>query len=102
RHTRFSRDWSSDVCSSDLCSCPDLPARARGDVQGRLVKIGDDPVRNPEGRILAPLGLATVVEEDRAAARAPARLDIVENVADEPGAPQVQAQLARRAIHERR
>src|SRR5690606_40114707 len=24
RHTRFSRDWSSDVCSSDLL--PDLPA----------------------------------------------------------------------------
>src|SRR5690606_40254832 len=22
RHTRFSRDWSSDVCSSDLCSHP--------------------------------------------------------------------------------
>src|SRR5690606_40697013 len=21
RHTRFSRDWSSDVCSSDLVSC---------------------------------------------------------------------------------
>src|SRR5690606_40931352 len=21
RHTRFSRDWSSDVCSSDLTSC---------------------------------------------------------------------------------
>src|SRR5690606_40864095 len=21
RHTRFSRDWSSDVCSSDLASC---------------------------------------------------------------------------------
>src|SRR5690606_40726091 len=21
RHTRFSRDWSSDVCSSDLCCC---------------------------------------------------------------------------------
>src|SRR5690606_40774512 len=21
RHTRFSRDWSSDVCSSDLCLC---------------------------------------------------------------------------------
>src|SRR5690606_41054737 len=21
RHTRFSRDWSSDVCSSDLYSC---------------------------------------------------------------------------------
>src|SRR5690606_41184201 len=22
RHTRFSRDWSSDVCSSDLVICP--------------------------------------------------------------------------------
>src|SRR5690606_39290454 len=22
RHTRFSRDWSSDVCSSDLLTCP--------------------------------------------------------------------------------
>src|SRR5215475_10070548 len=26
RHTRFSRDWSSDVCSSDLAALP--PARA--------------------------------------------------------------------------
>src|SRR5690606_39431002 len=24
RHTRFSRDWSSDVCSSDLCFGPFL------------------------------------------------------------------------------
>src|SRR5690606_40892781 len=22
RHTRFSRDWSADVCSSDLCAAP--------------------------------------------------------------------------------
>src|SRR6266511_3392681 len=28
RHTRFSRDWSSDVCSSDLCSCAS-PARMK-------------------------------------------------------------------------
>src|SRR5690606_39779116 len=28
RHTRFSRDWSSDVCSSDLVFCPkSLPQR---------------------------------------------------------------------------
>src|SRR5690606_39650426 len=27
RHTRFSRDWSSDVCSSDLaCAAESLPA----------------------------------------------------------------------------
>src|SRR5690606_40424981 len=25
RHTRFSRDWSSDVCSSDLVDVVDLP-----------------------------------------------------------------------------
>src|SRR5690606_40064773 len=25
RHTRFSRDWSSDVCSSDLGFCDDPP-----------------------------------------------------------------------------
>src|SRR5690606_40108612 len=24
RHTRFSRDWSSDVCSSDLTKSPDF------------------------------------------------------------------------------
>src|SRR5690606_40761735 len=26
RHTRFSRDWSSDVCSSDLCATASLLA----------------------------------------------------------------------------
>src|SRR6266511_4444206 len=28
RHTRFSRDWSSDVCSSDLVGGSDRPADA--------------------------------------------------------------------------
>src|SRR5690606_41201171 len=38
RHTRFSRDWSSDVCSSDLA----LPAArgAGGDGFGRVVGVG--------------------------------------------------------------
>src|SRR5207302_5361964 len=27
RHTRFSRDWSSDVCSSDLCPSKRLSGR---------------------------------------------------------------------------
>src|SRR5690606_40881761 len=27
RHTRFSRDWSSDVCSSDLIDVGDLPRK---------------------------------------------------------------------------
>src|SRR5690606_12785080 len=30
RHTRFSRDWSSDVCSSDLGSTPDSPTTLTG------------------------------------------------------------------------
>src|SRR5690606_39514805 len=28
RHTRFSRDWSSDVCSSDLIDAPDIDFQA--------------------------------------------------------------------------
>src|SRR5690606_21894459 len=32
RHTRFSRDWSSDVCSSDLSSCGE--GGGDGDGQG--------------------------------------------------------------------
>src|SRR2546429_8069359 len=43
RHTRCSRDWSSDVCSSDL-----KRIRARGDKAGRnRVAI----IRNEEGRV---------------------------------------------------
>src|SRR6266542_5421611 len=36
RHTRCYRDWSSDVCSSDLCGWPRLPwaSEPRGDVLG--------------------------------------------------------------------
>src|SRR5690606_39983766 len=30
RHTRFSRDWSSDVCSSDLPAAPPRRAARRG------------------------------------------------------------------------
>src|SRR5690606_40800053 len=29
RHTRFSRDWSSDVCSSDLTAMDRLPVEGR-------------------------------------------------------------------------
>src|SRR5690606_40837915 len=29
RHTRFSRDWSSDVCSSDLCPAKSAPFASR-------------------------------------------------------------------------
>src|SRR5690606_40670154 len=49
RHTRFSRDWSSDVCSSDL---------------GRLHQIGKDPAQGaaaPEPR-MTPVTLRTRIK----------------------------------------
>src|SRR5690606_40944780 len=30
RHTRFSRDWSSDVCSSDLIEYREIPVELNG------------------------------------------------------------------------
>src|SRR6266511_5799622 len=63
RHTRFSRDWSSDVCSSDLDIT--VTGRVRGDVRapdGRVVlsrsaRIDGDvvslsPIRNPPGAVI--------------------------------------------------
>src|SRR6266511_4559478 len=40
RHTRFSRDWSSDVCSSDLFSLPatgEELERAKENVKARII-----------------------------------------------------------------
>src|SRR5690606_27924253 len=39
RHTRFSRDWSSDVCSSDLRTAREVRKEPRRDLR----VIGDDP-----------------------------------------------------------
>src|SRR5690606_40106252 len=36
RHTRFSRDWSSDVCSSDLLSQLSRAVESRSDNQPKL------------------------------------------------------------------
>src|SRR5690606_28834510 len=37
RHTSFSRDWSSDVCSSDLVKNPDLPFTV--EINGQQVEV---------------------------------------------------------------
>src|SRR5690606_8965984 len=47
RHTRFSRDWSSDVCSSDL-AVPPARRGAAGLLGARLA------VRGSEGLLLLP------------------------------------------------
>src|SRR5690606_8077458 len=38
-HTRFSRDWSSDVCSSDLYPQPSVPRHARSELERLLEEV---------------------------------------------------------------
>src|SRR6266508_5354276 len=44
RHTRWPRDWSADVCSSDLVELGErgLAARVEAPGRGRDVQLGDD------------------------------------------------------------
>src|SRR5690606_39424293 len=62
RHTRFSRDWSSDVCSSDLFTSAEDVARLRGYANvvvnvrpfpSHLIdtRIGLEVIREDDGRI---------------------------------------------------
>src|SRR5258707_3866969 len=47
RHTRYWRDWSSDVCSSDLRPSVPLPIRGRWEAEQTAgVEIATLPVRN--------------------------------------------------------
>src|SRR5690606_40281173 len=51
RHTRFSRDWSSDVCSSDLdlSSLPPLHLQTGCEHNGKFYRDGDR-IPNAESR----------------------------------------------------
>src|SRR3712207_3331781 len=51
RHTRYWRDWSSDVCSSDL-----LVRRERGEDRAELEEVADGDVGDVAVEILAQLG----------------------------------------------
>src|SRR5690606_41070104 len=74
RHTRFSRDWSSDVCSSDLHAGMGLewnyPALLVGNVPVTALVLagsrgGVDPVADAEGvthKALVRVGAATMLE----------------------------------------
>src|SRR5690606_22161760 len=71
-HTRFSRDWSSDVCSSDLpwrsgfhhlwSSEPAVAGRAEGDLRYRVRLLG---FRHPRPKRQRPLPTGTAVCEVR-------------------------------------
>src|SRR5690606_39798600 len=70
RHTRFSRDWSSDVCSSDLEAQAHLaPLKVQGGLGARLgarpAQIGGRASRN-EGGGGAGIGLPGRVRRGQA------------------------------------
>src|SRR2546430_8406089 len=56
RHTRFDCDWSSDVCSSDLCEAPCLFAKPFVYVQRRVFMCRSACIcARPSVRLQAPL-----------------------------------------------
>src|SRR5690606_39775546 len=61
RHTIFSRDWSSDVCSSDLVTPSAPPEAPRSSQQGQLGRAG---LRCGGGRRVDPPGRAPVRRAD--------------------------------------
>src|SRR5690348_17653239 len=55
RHTRWTGDWSSDVCSSDLRTWSHGVAQFRGD--HHLVAVGEVLERTPEDLLARPVGV---------------------------------------------
>src|SRR5690606_41029533 len=56
RDTSFSRDWSSDVCSSDLSGYTQAQLDGAGFLRGELKKLGADV----DGPVLARAGLGAL------------------------------------------
>src|SRR5699024_11771747 len=74
RHTRSKRDWSSDVCSSDLISTPTMAIAAKPSEEmirtrsERGAVFGDDGGASPSG-VAAMALVVVVVEIGRASCR---------------------------------
>src|SRR5207249_9555208 len=51
RHTRLKRDWSSDVCSSDLLAISKLSPTRRGDDSSGNAPINSARVASPDRQI---------------------------------------------------
>src|SRR5205809_6758324 len=75
RHTRCSRDWSSDVCSSDLAELEAELARTRDqlheaeaeNLQRRAKRSRPDLLKGATRRVEAPLGTmyVNITEDDK-------------------------------------
>src|SRR5436305_7469794 len=61
RHTRCGRDWSSDVCSSDLFYYVDPVGVHRVSSDGRLMETIATGFRNPNGMGVSPDGAIVTV-----------------------------------------
>src|SRR5690606_40355895 len=69
RHTRFSRDWSSDVCSSDLTRVVVAGAGAAGVAVTRMLQsmnLGDIVVLDSKGAIHRKRGKLSPVKRELA------------------------------------
>src|SRR5690606_41209980 len=77
RHTRFSRDWSSDVCSSDLICIRRLRHPEGASVESLVEEAQTGPVEEEDLQGRPPL---PEEEEERAAPRI-----ATEPIRDEPG-----------------
>src|SRR5690606_39757978 len=77
RHTRFSRDWSSDVCSSDLAVPTGVPhitvAAGLGERLAREQKPGADDQALGDGGGQAVVGSTTVTDGGEAPVRSEER-----------------------------
>src|SRR5690606_39457892 len=62
RHTRFSRDWSSDVCSSDLPACAVLAGRAAA-LAGPRARLPPHALQIPELDVIDALVVAAESQE---------------------------------------
>src|SRR5947209_19169609 len=60
RHTRYWRDWSSDVCSSDLSRARDVLLRLRARILG-----GNYPETEPALCSVVPLGVDLALDASR-------------------------------------
>src|SRR5690606_39919282 len=63
RHTGFSRDWSSDVCSSDLLTLAALASSGASNRDRLVVEGRGDVWRSSMAMTLAPFLLAAAVSE---------------------------------------
>ena len=64
RHTRYTSDWSSDVCSSDLCisngfaQAPSPPTEAGDRIHGAAKPVDPRPAASPD--LLRTLGAVAI------------------------------------------